>query len=297
LENLGIEMLIDMLDDLPPMPDVAKKARELIRDNASSISDLASLISLDQAMSALVLRWANSAYFGLAQPVSNLHQAMIFLGYRHIENLVLAASLSTFMERPIPGYGLKRGELWKHAIAVAGGAHLAAAPFGHEVAEDAYYAGLLCDVGKLAFEQLLRDVDLTAPEWQDESFPLLEEEHFGFDHAQLGGALAERWNLPEHLIDAIRFHHDPQSAQDGSVLAAAVHIADCAASALGIGVGREGLQYAIQSGAFVQLGIDECEYHVLMDKIGSLIREAEFHIQGLPAASAEQSPSIIEKSA
>lgn len=63
------------------------------------------------------------------------------------------------MDRPVPGYRLDRGELWKHAVGVAGGARLATQHLGPQVAEEAYHAGLLCDIGKLAFEVLLRTLD------------------------------------------------------------------------------------------------------------------------------------------
>ncbi len=148
------------------MPQVAQRALGLIRNPKSNMTDLAGVLAMDQAMTSLVLRWANSAYYGLKYPVSTVQQAVTYLGQRNLHSLILAASVAALLDRPAPGYGLDRGELWKHSLGIACGARLIAAKFGNQVAEAAYHAGLLCDIGKLAFEILLRDVDTSAPDWQ-----------------------------------------------------------------------------------------------------------------------------------
>ncbi len=119
-----IDLLLNRLGELPPMPAVAQKALSLIRDPDSSMSELATTLSMDQAMTSLVLRWVNSAYYGLKYPVSTVQQAVTYLGQRTLHSLILAASVATLLERPAPGYALDRGELWRHSIGVAAGARL-----------------------------------------------------------------------------------------------------------------------------------------------------------------------------
>jgi putative nucleotidyltransferase with HDIG domain len=277
--NADLNKLIARLGELPPMPQVAQKALELIRDPESNMADLARVLAMDEAMASLVLRWANSAYYGLRNPVSTVQQAVTFLGQRTLHSLVLAASVASLLERPAPGYGLERGELWRHALGVAAGARLLAAPFGNILAEEAYHAGLLCDIGKLALEMLLRSVDLSQPHFQNRPFSELEVELFGVDHATLGAELARRWHLPDTLVDAIAHHHLPSQAQKGAVLAAAVHLADAALMMMGIGLGRDGLQYPLDPVACQRLGWSENRFGELADKVLPFIEEADKFIR------------------
>lgn len=281
-EYKNVDELIQRVGELPPMPEVAQKGLALIQDPKSTMAELADVLALDEALASLVLRWVNSPYYGLIHPVSSVRQAVVYLGHNTIRSLILAASIAAYMDRAVPGYGLERGELWKHAVGVAAGARLAVARFGPQVAEEAYHAGLLCDIGKLAFEILLRGVDTTRPEWRSRPFSELEVEVFGMDHATLGAEMARRWHLPQPLIEAIACHHRPSQetlSERGSLLAAAVHVADAAVMMMGIGLGYDGLQYALDPLACERLGWTEANFHDLVIRVGPLIAEAEAFIQ------------------
>jgi putative nucleotidyltransferase with HDIG domain len=203
----------------------------------------------------------------------------VYLGHGAIQSLVLAASISAFLERPVPGYALDRGELWKHSVGVAAGARLITLKFGAQIAEEAYSAGLLADIGKLVLEVALRDADLSAPEYQSRSFADLELDFFGIDHAALGAEMARRWHLPAHLVEAIACHHRPAQADAGGLLAAAVHVADGAMMMLGVGLGRDGLQYPLDPQACARLGWSEAQLPELLDRVLPLLSEAETFVQ------------------
>jgi putative nucleotidyltransferase with HDIG domain len=277
--NWTVTTLINRIGELPPMPQVAQRALESIRDPGSNMASLAKILSMDEAMTTMVLRWANSAYYGLKFPVTTVQQAITFLGHRTLHSLILATSVASILERPAQGYGLDRGELWKHAIGVAAGARLIASKLGSQFSEEAYHAGLLCDIGKLAFEVLLRNIDLNQPEWQGRSFVELEQEHFGVDHAALGAELASHWHLPANLVDAIAYHHQPSKATQGAVLAAAVHLADAVVNSFGIGLGRDGLQYEIDPVAIQRLGWDDNQMNQLAERIIPFVDEADEYIR------------------
>ncbi|MFZ5808891.1 MAG: HDOD domain-containing protein [Chloroflexota bacterium] len=273
--GISLDDLIKRVGELPPMPQVAQKALDLIRDPKSDMGSVAKILAMDEAMTSLVLRWANSAYYGLKYPVSTVHQAVTYLGYRTLHSLILAASVAAFLERPAPGYALERGDLWRHSIAVAAGARLIAADFGQKIAEEAYHAGLLCDIGKLALEILLRNTNTNLPDWQGQSFNDLESAHFGIDHAALGAELAQRWRLPPPLIDAIAHHHHPSQANEGAILAAAVHLADATAMSLGIGLGKDGLQYTVDPIAVERMNWNDKKFSELADRIMPFVEEAD----------------------
>ena len=277
--EIALDELIKKVGELPPMPQVAQRALELIRDPKSDMGDVAKILAMDEVMTSLVLRWANSAYYGLKFPVATVNQAVTYLGYRTLHSLILAASVSTLLERPAPGYALERGELWRHSIAVAAGARLIAADYGNKIAEESYHAGLLCDIGKLAMEFLLRAINTEQSDWKGIPFNDLETAHFGVDHATLGAELARRWRLPNALIDAIANHHQPSQASEGAVLAAAVHLADATVMSLGIGLGKDGLQYSIDPLAIQRMNWNDKKYNELADRIKPFVDEADEFIR------------------
>ena len=277
--KMSIDELITRVGELPPMPRVAQRSLELIRDPDSNMADLAKVLSMDEAMTSLVLRWANSAYYGLRYPVATVQQAVAYLGQRTLHSLILAASVAALLDRAVPGYNLERGELWKHALGVAAGARIIAQKFGQSVAEEAYHAGLLCDIGKLAMEILLRGIDTSTQEWQNNPFPELEATHFGVDHAELGAELGRRWRLPPPLIDAIANHHYPSRANEGALLASAVHVSDAVVMSLGIGIGRDGLQYSIDPVALEQVGWTEAKFPELAERIIPFIDETDKYLR------------------
>jgi len=274
----SIEALIKQVGDLPPLPQVAQKALNLIRNPESNMNDLANVLVMDQGLTSTVLRWVNSPYYGLSSPVPTVQQAVVYLGQNTIQSLVLAASISTFLYRAVPGYALDRGDLWKHSIGVATGAQLVTKKFGSAVSEEAYHAGLLCDIGKLAFEVLLRNIDVSQINWEGRSFNELEIEIFGVDHARMGSEMAKRWRLPESLLKTIEFHHEPSRAGKYTVLSSAVHIADAAMMMLGIGLGKDGLRYNLDPVAFETLGWDDSRFSELFEKMEMAIEQAEAFI-------------------
>lgn len=273
--SIEIDQILRQVGELPPLPQAAKKALALIRDPNSSMSQVARVLTMDQVMTSLVLRWVNSAYFGLPNPVSTVQQAIVFLGQNTVQSLILAASVSNILYRSLPGYELERGDLWRHAIGVANGARMILSRIDPKSAEEAYHAGLLCDIGKLALEVFLRNADVDDPQWQDRPFSDLETSLCGFDHAYLGGEMARRWNLPQPLIAAITFHHKPSQAGEYVRLASAIHVADSAMMILGIGIGRDGLKYPCDPAAFERLGIHEAQLEDLFDRMTHMVHSAE----------------------
>ncbi|MBN2555100.1 MAG: HDOD domain-containing protein [Anaerolineales bacterium] len=277
-KRVEIHDLVRRVGDLPPVPMAAEAALAVIRNPSSGMVELAEVLSLDQALASLVVRWANSAYFGLIRPINTVREAVVYLGYQTVQSLILGGSLSSLLERAVPGYGLEKGELWKHSIAVAAGSRLIVRKLSPQKAEEAYLAGLLCDIGKLAMEVLLRDVDtLSRPAPQ--TFVDMERDLFGFDHAQLGAEIARKWNLPSGLINTIEYHHRPSELEEVSVLVDAVHASDCAAVMMGIGIGNEGLEYELDPEALQRVGLEDHTYFELMGRIGPLVREAETFLE------------------
>lgn len=276
--SVSIDELVNQVGNLPPLPQAAQKALALIRDPKSNMSSVSEVIGKDQILTSLILRMANSVYYGLTFPVTTVQQASVILGQSTIQSIILAASVAPYLERPIPGYGLDRGELWRHSIGIAAGARIVAEAYGRETAETAYHAGLLCDIGKLAFEFLLRKEQHVFSKWKNMSFEDLENRLFGINHADLGAEIARRWRLADPIIAAIQYHHNPQLAGEHSLIASSVHVADAAMMMMGVGIGIDGLQYNLDDFALNQLEFDQQKMDALLNRISEYVNEAEIFI-------------------
>lgn len=271
----SVDQLIKEADKLPPIPQAAQKALAMIRTPQSSASNLAQIIEMDQVLTMQVLRWANSAYYGMENRIATVQQAIVLLGLDTIQELIMTYCFSERLYGPLPGYELQRGELWQHALGTAIGAKLISKKFNLQIDEDAYFAGLLCDVGKLVFEKLLREPGINRPGWEQYSFLELERANFGIDHAMLGAEIARRWQLPETLVTAIAHHHDLQSAGKYPSLVAAVHVADVSMMILGIGIGIDGLRYPLQEEALKLLGMTSEDFFYLIEQVAEQLTKAK----------------------
>ncbi|HPH96982.1 MAG TPA: HDOD domain-containing protein [Anaerolineaceae bacterium] len=270
-----IAEILERADTLPPLPMVAKKALRLISTEGFSMKELANILASDQAIASKLLLWANSSYYGANYPISTIHQAVTYLGEKTVRSLILTAAFGAYLDRSLPGYCLDRGALWEHSIGMAVAARLVTRKFGLRVAEEAYTAGLLCDVGKLAIETSLRDINPDDTEWAGQPFSEFEKAYLGIDHARLGAELARRWGFPLNLQEAICFHHEPSQASKEAVLPSAVHVADILIMMLGIGIGRDGLQYSLDPFAMQRLELKEPDLEKLLSQTIASLKEAK----------------------
>jgi putative nucleotidyltransferase with HDIG domain len=273
--NYSLDQLVQEADKLPPIPQTAQNALAFIRNPDANAAGLARVIRTDQVLAAQMLRWANSAYYGIGNQIVTVHQAIAVLGMDIIQELIMSYYLSDQLNKPVPGYDLQHGELWHHALGTAIGAKLISKQRRLHFDEEAYFAGLLCDIGKLIFEKLLRETDLGQEEWEQCSFLDLERANFGIDHAMLGAEIARRWQLPENLVDAITYHHEPQAARNHPLLVAVVHVADITMMILGIGIGIDGLRYSLDEVALKRLGMSEEDLPNLVQDVAEQLAEAK----------------------
>ncbi|MDY0132756.1 MAG: HDOD domain-containing protein [Desulforegulaceae bacterium] len=200
---------------LPPTPDIFIKAKKLIKANGYSTKELSSLISLDQAIAARVLKLANSAYFNFNPPVPSIDEACLLLGEKNLISIILVAQMSKMLDKELKGYKISAEDFFYHSVATATAAELIAyekMPLFHL---DAFSAGLLHDCGKLVLNDYLIK--------EKEKFKSLiiekklspwaaEKQIFGFSHSEIGLKLLESWQLPKIQTQAIGFHHNPMDS-------------------------------------------------------------------------------------
>ena len=188
----------------------------------SRIKEVVQLLSADQSLTGKLLSLAGSAASGVRVPVTNVQQAVVLLGFETVRNLALSVKVFETFSQPTqddskgpPAF--KREEFWKHSLAVATAAELLAVKTGGGGkpklnSGDAFVCGLLHDIGKVAFDTVMpksfaRVVEMSALTRGD--IADMERRIIGLDHALAGKRLAEAWNLPHVITQAIWLHGTP----------------------------------------------------------------------------------------
>ncbi len=199
-----------ILKDLPIMPQVATRILQIHEDSFQiSFKELESIVSVDPALTARVLKISNSALYARQREITNLQQALTLLGFNTIRSLVILVSASNIFGRS--GNRTYEVYLWKHLLITAFCArHLAMKKSMEQKKDDAFIAGLLHDIGRIIMSNSLPEKnnrflkDLRSGEGP---MLALEEKHFSYNHQEAGKYVLEKWNFPDELIDCAEQHH------------------------------------------------------------------------------------------
>ncbi|MEK6703342.1 MAG: HDOD domain-containing protein, partial [Planctomycetota bacterium] len=200
---------------LPTLPGVAMQVLELTRDPNVTIVKLAKLVQSDPSLSAKILRTVNSSFFGLSQPCSKIDRALSLLGLNTIKSLVLGFTLVEGTRGVDGESGLDLTAHWRRAVYSASAARHIALESKRCDPDEAFTGAMLQDIGMMAAIVAMPDRYgplLTSHGAEHDSLPAVERERFGFDHAEVGAALAKNWHLPELYVAAIAYHHHPADA-------------------------------------------------------------------------------------
>jgi putative nucleotidyltransferase with HDIG domain len=231
---LPTDRVCKLLTRLKRVPSPPTLYYEVVRELQSAHASLESVglrIAQDPAMTAKLLQLVNSAVFGLSRPVVSAGEAVLYLGIETTKALILLAhSFASFDELRDTDFSVE--ELWRHSMATANFARCIAAAEGCHgpEADEAFTAGLLHDLGKLALAANLGDDYRRAVEWARERGVVLtegEQEILGSTHAEVGACLLAMWGLPPTIVEALALHHHPvQLLSHGFCSLTAVHAAN-----------------------------------------------------------------------
>ncbi len=215
------ELILQQLDQLPTLPTVAVRVLELTAQPRTAAKDIVTLIESDPSLTARILRIVHRADGGLRTDINSIERAVVFLGFDAVRNAALAVGVYETFGPNIDEQGqttrrFNRTEFWKHCIAVACMAELIAEQLKNDQGKttgvetsDAFVAGLLHDIGKVAvdaalpksFARVVEAVEMLRCDIAD-----VERTVIGLDHMVVGKRLAERWMLPAIFRDAIWLH-------------------------------------------------------------------------------------------
>ena len=223
-----ISTLGSRIDNFPPLPTVAGRVMELTADPKSSVQDLMKVVNADQSLAMMILKMANSPFFGLSRNVDSLNQALTLLGFTEIRNMVLARAIFDSFKNLDQSNGFGMRQFWRHSLVCGLGAKIIGAELGWS-GNDFFVAGLIHDIGKLVMymtfsTEFSKAIDIMEPEKQM-AFEA-ERNIFGVSHDEVGMMLLKRWMFPESLIAAVGYHHHPQEAKAETRFSLVIHAAD-----------------------------------------------------------------------
>lgn len=282
MATVNLDRVLDKIKHIDVLPTVITEIVKLSKDPNSSVADMERVVLTDQALTTKVLRLANSAYYGYARRISTISNATILLGFDTIKSIAMASTMSKFLSGSFKGYALDKNELWIQSQTCGVIARYLAQKTNKSNPEEAYIAGLLRDIGKTILNEYMIDeykqvFKLTAE--QGYTFSESEEHIFGFGHPEVGAKVAEKWNLPEVLVDAIQYHHNPDdSPLEDKSLVSIVHIADAMTMMMGIGIGIDGLSYGLSGVALETLDIDVTMFKTIISEIADLIKDESIYM-------------------
>ena len=221
--NLTPEAILHHSGELPALPKAACHIMAVIEDPGTTATKLEHALAMDQALTAKVLRIANSPFYGAVREISTVSEAIVRLGFVAIRNWTLVtAARSVFLS---PGAGMLYQKIWRQSVMSAMAGQLVAQTIGRSNPDSIFIGGLMQNIGQLVlarshpelFQEILNDsADRGLP------YHIVERGRLGFDHGELGALLIKEWNLSRDLEDAVRWHHRFEDEEAKSIRIAAM---------------------------------------------------------------------------
>ncbi len=277
------EAILAAIPDFPGLPTAATRVLRLLQDPNSGIAEIMTHLESDPALTAEVLRLANSAYFAGPRAIGSLRDAGVLLGGSRLTQIVLATAIFPMARPPLRGYDLPPGKLLQHFVATAIGVEELARELHLHLPPHAFTAGLLSDIGKIVLGSFV-EVDVgpihALAERESLSFEIAEQRVLGIDHAETGAELLAAWGLPDDVANVVRYHHRPDEMPGDRVAVDLVHIADLVSIEAGLGVGIDGLAYRPAPGALLRLGVKRKTLEAVCVRILTKMEDLLAHVGG-----------------
>ena len=263
-----LDRIISRIDDLPTLPRTVLRITELVNDPMSSARDLARVITDDQVLTVRLLKLVNSSFYGFPQRISTVTGAIVLLGFDAIRNLLLTTSVFDLFANRNRQKKQDQERFWDHSLGCAVGAKVIGNYLRHDKIEELFVSGLLHDIGKIV-EMMFQPAEFSkiVAVISRENILMIAAENkiMGYNHAEIGKLLAEKWNLPAKLVQIIAHHHQPKVAGSFAMEAAIVHLADIFCRALNMGFGGDNKIPPLDRFAWQSLKIQTSAIESLME--------------------------------
>lgn len=284
------DQIFDKVTSFPTLPTITQRLLSIIEDPNAADSEIGHVIQYDPALTANVLKAANSAFLGFSKPVSSIAEASIRIGKKWIFQIAVSSLIYSNLNVFAKGYELTAEQLWRHSMAVALMSENFAKLLRLGDTGMIFTGGLIHDIGKIAlhdavdeyYDQLQEIVDT-----EKLSFEQAEQKLLGIDHAEVGALIAGHWKFSPAIIDIIRWHHHPQGAEKVTSAIDIVHAADALCMMEGFGLGKEGLQYHVCQESLARLNLSKEAVETAVSQVMDSLENIEDMFSDKPAEMAE----------
>lgn len=239
-KDLLLDQKLGSIENLPALPMVLRQIQKVIQNPSSSMDQIAAVVAKDQALASRTIRLVNSAFYGMRERITSISHAIVVIGLNTLNNLMIGLSVvKLFKNSKFLGFDPEK--FWKHSFGTALIAKELIKDVRPKDAEMFFISGLLHDMGRLVLDQHLHiEFSESLRRARNDSKPLHECEKamLGFDHADAGAWLGQKWGLPEPLIAGIGYHHQqavPEALREHGELARMTGIANRLSLSAGIG--------------------------------------------------------------
>ncbi len=221
---MNMASIFEQTQQLPHIPKVVQELMQSFQDEDVDVDEISKKVAMDQALTAKVLRLANSAHYGASRSIANTNDAIVLLGFNTLRTMVLASGVTSSFKAP---EGFDMNAFWKQSFAIGALSKWIAQYVPGTDQETAFTCGMLNSIGSL----LIRIVLPTEAQSIDEGEALggkrhsLERGQLGFDGAKVGAELAKRWKFPEEMLAAINDQNNADFDQEFGTYAGILYIA------------------------------------------------------------------------
>jgi len=267
--------IIMKVSSFPSMPRAGIKLRTLLAKEDVSTDEIEGIVRQDPGLATNVLRLANSAFFGLPQKVGSLKHAVTLLGLKRFSQIAVSASMSKTMNKAVEGYGLSPGELWLHSIAVSNTAEAIAKYKKFDETNDVFTPALLHDIGKLVLGEFVEEEVQKIKSITENGVPLdiAENMVLGTDHAEIGALILARWSIPVDIVNAVRWHHNPERNKNSTAKSDMVYLSNLMCELHGDSDSDDGQFSTPSSIVLERLGIKIEQYEAFCEKARNWMKQ------------------------
>lgn len=296
LKQYTPEYISQKLEDLPTLPSIVYELTKIINDPLSSTNEVEKVMSQDQSLTTKVLKLANSAYYAIPGGVTKLSKAIGYIGYDTVNQLVLAASIIDALEvDSCEGFDIK--QFWQHSLGVGMAAECLAKAVNHKSPSDCFTCGIVHDMGKVAMLIIVPDLVRIPAEHARQHHSSFEEAERVLalpKHTQVGQVLAEKWNLPSGIQNAILLHHEKDInkrmhlSQEMNQTVDIVYLANLLIHALKFGNSGHGKVVGVPKSVLDRLNLDQANLKKAIGEIKGKISNSTAFLNTILGSDGER---------
>lgn len=270
----ALESFFEKITSLPMMPKVIQEVITLLENDDVDVDLVINKISVDQVLSAKVLRLSNSSYYGLSGTVKSLNEAITVTGLQNLKTLVIASGITVAFSK-FEGFDLQ--PFWRNSLITANLARQIARERKLNT-EISYLAGLMHSIGQLPIYMVYptesTEINSVANTLSAKERKALEIEKVGVDHCMIGAELSNRWNFPKEIEHAVQHYAEPLD-QNACAIAPVVYLATLIATSLAAGKTSEDIAASVDEAILQTLSIDRDTFIEDIEAYQALIAEVD----------------------